>query len=369
MRLHRGHDRTQHRDRDGRLRLGDIDRLEAPGERRVLFEILAILGIGGRRDRPQPPPRQRRLQQIGGIPRPRLSARTDQRMRLVDEEDDGRGRALDFVDDLAKALFRTRPSRPRPPASASRPARGPRHGAAQAARRHRRCGVQNPRRRRSCRPPPRRSGSDCSADGAAKRRPVAGSRRRARRSRRFLPPAPWRSGPPNSAPAPRRWRPAPGRAVRGSSGLGRCAQDCRELGPQPLDLHLAPFVAGGEQGVCAASACATCHRSGDRSEPSPPRTAARHRATPSRSPPRPAARSRKSPRRRAAICRESRPHRAPASPRPAEGPPDRRHVALRVLHHQVDPVNQLDIRVAPHPGKAGGGFNRCQCSRVQSPEQ
>ena len=77
-------------DRDGVLhrRLGDEDRLEAPRERRVLLDVLAVLVERGRADAVQLAARERRLQQVGGVHRAFRLAGADQRVHLVDEEDD-----------------------------------------------------------------------------------------------------------------------------------------------------------------------------------------------------------------------------------------------------------------------------------------
>ena len=55
--FHDGRDGADHGDGFFRSRFIDIDRLEPARESRILFEILAILGMGGRCDRPQPAPR------------------------------------------------------------------------------------------------------------------------------------------------------------------------------------------------------------------------------------------------------------------------------------------------------------------------
>ena len=86
-------------DRDGILdrRLGDEDRLEPPRQRRVLFDVLAILVERGRADAMQFSPRQRGFQEIGRIHRAIGLAGADQGMHLVDEQDDaafGRGHLL-----------------------------------------------------------------------------------------------------------------------------------------------------------------------------------------------------------------------------------------------------------------------------------
>ena len=66
----------------------DEDRLEAPGERGVLLDMLAVFVERGRADAMQLAARQRRLQQVGGIHRAVGLAGADQRMHLVDEQDD-----------------------------------------------------------------------------------------------------------------------------------------------------------------------------------------------------------------------------------------------------------------------------------------
>ena len=103
--LHRTDQPAQH-DRCGRdIRLADHDRLEAPGQRRVLLNILPVLRPRRRGDGAQRSARERWLQQIGRVARSGLSAGPDQRMRLVDEEDDRRRRGLHLVDDRPEPLL------------------------------------------------------------------------------------------------------------------------------------------------------------------------------------------------------------------------------------------------------------------------
>ena len=90
--LHRPEDAAQHVAALLHVRLVDLDRLEAPRQRRVLLDILAILRPGGRGDGAQRAARQRRLEQVGGIARAGRAAGADQGMRLVDEQDDRRRR-------------------------------------------------------------------------------------------------------------------------------------------------------------------------------------------------------------------------------------------------------------------------------------
>ena len=64
----------------------------------VLLEVLLVLGPGGRRDGAQLAAGQRRLEQVGRVALPGLPAGADHGVRLVDEQDDRRGRGLDLVD-------------------------------------------------------------------------------------------------------------------------------------------------------------------------------------------------------------------------------------------------------------------------------
>ena len=79
---------AQDRDRVLDRRLVDEDRLEAAGERRVLLDVLAVLVERGGADAVQFAARQRRLEQVGGIHRALGLAGADQRVHLVDEQDD-----------------------------------------------------------------------------------------------------------------------------------------------------------------------------------------------------------------------------------------------------------------------------------------
>ena len=86
-------------DRDGVLdrRLGDEDRLEPARQSGVLFDVLAVFVERGGADAMQFAARQRGLQQVGRIHRAVGLAGADQRVHLVDEQDDaafGRGDLL-----------------------------------------------------------------------------------------------------------------------------------------------------------------------------------------------------------------------------------------------------------------------------------
>ena len=69
-------------------RLVDHDRLEAPLERGVLLDVLAVLVERGRADRVQLAAREHRLEHVRGVHRPFGGAGADDRVQLVDEEDD-----------------------------------------------------------------------------------------------------------------------------------------------------------------------------------------------------------------------------------------------------------------------------------------
>ena len=68
--------------------LADQDRLEAALERRVLLDVLAVLVERGRADRAQLAAREHRLEQVGGVHRALGRAGADDRVQLVDEQDD-----------------------------------------------------------------------------------------------------------------------------------------------------------------------------------------------------------------------------------------------------------------------------------------
>ena len=85
---------AQDRDRVLDRRLVDEDRLEAAGKGRVLLDMLAVFVERGRADAMQLAARQRGLQQVGRVHRAIRLAGADQRVHLVDEQDDvavGRG--------------------------------------------------------------------------------------------------------------------------------------------------------------------------------------------------------------------------------------------------------------------------------------
>ena len=105
MQLERGDEAANHGDRHLFARLLDLHRLEATGEGGVLLEILLVFGPGGGGDRAQLAAGEGRLQQIGGIVLAGLAAGADQRMGLVDEQDDRLGAGLGLVDHRLQAVL------------------------------------------------------------------------------------------------------------------------------------------------------------------------------------------------------------------------------------------------------------------------
>ena len=96
---------AQDRDRVGDRRLADEDRLEATLERRVLLDVLAVLVERRRADRAQLTAREHRLQQVRGVDGAFGRARADDRVQLVDEEDDLARRVLDLGEDGLEPLL------------------------------------------------------------------------------------------------------------------------------------------------------------------------------------------------------------------------------------------------------------------------
>ena len=88
MRLVRLLQAAQDRDRvlDGRL--ADENRLEAPLQRRILLDVLAVFVERGRADAVQLAARQRRLEQVARVHRAFGLAGADEGVQLVDEQDD-----------------------------------------------------------------------------------------------------------------------------------------------------------------------------------------------------------------------------------------------------------------------------------------
>ena len=147
---------AQDRDRILDRRLGHEDRLETAGECRVLLDMLAIFVERRRADAMQLAARQRRLQEIGRIHRPLGLAGADQRVHLVDEQDDGALRRGDLVEDGLQpllefaAIFGAGDERPHVEGEQLLVLEQFRHVAVDDAQ------APDPRRSRSCRRPARR---------------------------------------------------------------------------------------------------------------------------------------------------------------------------------------------------------------------
>ncbi|MCY1223363.1 hypothetical protein D9M72_354860 [compost metagenome] len=87
MRLERGNQPAQHGHCHGFFRLDDLQHLEPPRERGILFDMALVLRPGGGADGAQHAARQRWLEQVGGVAGARLPAGTDQRVYFVDKQD------------------------------------------------------------------------------------------------------------------------------------------------------------------------------------------------------------------------------------------------------------------------------------------
>ena len=96
---------AQDRDRVGDRRLRHEHRLEAPRQRRVLLDVLAVLVERGRADAMQLAARQRRLQQVGGVHRAVRLAGADERVHLVDKQHDAAGRRRHLGKDALQPLL------------------------------------------------------------------------------------------------------------------------------------------------------------------------------------------------------------------------------------------------------------------------
>ena len=97
---------AQDRDRVVHGRLGHQDRLEPPGQRRVLLDVLAVLVQRGRADDVQLAAGQRGLEHVARVhPALAAAARADQGVQLVDEDDQVVPVLPDLVDDPLDPLL------------------------------------------------------------------------------------------------------------------------------------------------------------------------------------------------------------------------------------------------------------------------
>ncbi len=86
-------------------RLADKDGLEAALERSVLLDVLAVLVERRRPDGAQLATRKHRLEHVRGVDRALGGARADDRVQLVDEEDEVALGVLDLVEDGLQPLL------------------------------------------------------------------------------------------------------------------------------------------------------------------------------------------------------------------------------------------------------------------------
>ena len=96
---------AQNRNRILDRRFGDEDRLETAGERRVLLHVLLVFVERGGADAVQLAARQRRLEQIGGVHGAVGFAGADQRVHLVDEQNDAAVRGSHLVQHRLQPLL------------------------------------------------------------------------------------------------------------------------------------------------------------------------------------------------------------------------------------------------------------------------
>ena len=96
---------AQDRDRVGDRRLADEDRLEPALERSVLLDVLAVLVERRRTDSAQLAAGEHRLEQVGRIDGALRRTGADDRVQLVDEEDDLAGGVLDLGENGLEPLL------------------------------------------------------------------------------------------------------------------------------------------------------------------------------------------------------------------------------------------------------------------------
>ena len=96
---------AQDRDRVLDARLADHDRLEATLEGRILLDVLAVLVERRRTDAAQLAAGQHRLQEIAGIHCAFRRAGADDRVELIDEEQNLAVRLRDLIEDALEAFL------------------------------------------------------------------------------------------------------------------------------------------------------------------------------------------------------------------------------------------------------------------------
>src|SRR6266446_5178085 len=90
-------------------RLADIDWLEPPRQRGILLDVLLVFVERGGADAMQIAASERRLQQIGRIHRALGLTGADERVHLVNEQDDASGGSSHFLEHRLETLFELAP--------------------------------------------------------------------------------------------------------------------------------------------------------------------------------------------------------------------------------------------------------------------
>ena len=97
---------AQHVDGFGFVGLVDLHQLKAACQRRVFLNVFFVLGPGGGTDGAQHAARQGGFEQVGRVARAGLATRADQCVHFVDEQNDGCGAGLHFVQKRTQAVFK-----------------------------------------------------------------------------------------------------------------------------------------------------------------------------------------------------------------------------------------------------------------------
>ena len=84
----------------------NFDDLKTPSQRRVLLNVLFVLGPSGGSDRAKGASRQRGLEQVGRIAGTGGASSADQRMHFINEKDDATGSRLNFGEHSLQALLK-----------------------------------------------------------------------------------------------------------------------------------------------------------------------------------------------------------------------------------------------------------------------
>ncbi len=282
------------------------------------------------------------------------------------------------------AASRTRPSRSRRPASARCRARAASRLAAPAARRRRRCACAKPSTTAVLPTPAsptriglfwRRRSRMSTTWRISASRPTIVSILPVARLLRSGRPRTWPARSPSPDRPRRRRRSSHRRRCRRPASTCVCSVECAVRSPRTRSpacsasiLRNSPLMR--EQRVPQRGSLEHAVEQMAGAHLARRRTAARRRASPFRSPPRSGARSREIARRPA----RQRVERGDDVARQlgivdAERGADRGEIVLRILQQDVQPVDQLDIRIAAHLAEAGSGLDRLERGRVEAPER